>query len=97
MQEPVYRRRVSSGSEGSSPLECEELFVVAVDFGTSYTGYAYAQRYSFETDPLKLCGMKIDGNQVFQSMFQVCSDEILMYMNGGAGGGQTFRHSNMQV
>ena len=64
MQEPVYRRRVSSGSEGSSPLECEELFVVAVDFGTSYTGYAYAQRDSFETDPLKLCGMKIDGNQV---------------------------------
>ena len=70
MQEPVYRRRVPSQSEWSSPRECEELFVVAVDFGTSYTGYAFAWRDSFEKKPLDIYGMRIDGSQVrFPALF----------------------------
>ena len=57
-QVPVYR------SEGSSHQESEELFVVAIDFGTSYTGYAFAWRSSFEKKPLDIYAMKIDESQV---------------------------------
>lgn len=50
--------------EKATPREKNnDLFVVAIDFGTSYTGYAYAQRDSYETDPLRIYGMKIDNNQ----------------------------------
>lgn len=51
--------------EKATPMEKNnDLFVVAIDFGTSYTGYAYAQRDSYKSDPLRIYGMKIDNNQV---------------------------------
>ncbi|OWF47859.1 Heat shock 70 kDa protein 12B [Mizuhopecten yessoensis] len=30
------------------------LLVAAIDFGTTYTGYAYSTRKEFQTDPLKI-------------------------------------------
>ena len=30
------------------------ICVAAIDFGTTYSGYAYSFRYDFETNPLKI-------------------------------------------
>ncbi|XP_062593391.1 heat shock 70 kDa protein 12A-like [Saccostrea cucullata] len=46
-------------NETCSLSDNQDLFVVAIDFGTSYTGYAYSQRDDFEKDPLRIMGMRI--------------------------------------
>lgn len=56
-----------------------DLFVVAIDFGTSYTGYAYAERDSYETNPLRIYGMKIDNNQVFCNNHSTHSRENMFF------------------
>lgn len=58
------REKVKQHEKATPREKNNDLFVVAIDFGTSYTGYAYAQRDSYETDPLRIYGMKIDHNQV---------------------------------
>ncbi|XP_033725847.1 heat shock 70 kDa protein 12B-like [Pecten maximus] len=35
-------------------LKDKYLLVAAIDFGTTYTGYAYSSRHEFNTDPLKI-------------------------------------------
>lgn len=37
-----------------STLSDEYLFVVAIDFGTTYSGYAFSSRDNFKKDPLKI-------------------------------------------
>ncbi|XP_060065858.1 heat shock 70 kDa protein 12A-like isoform X1 [Ylistrum balloti] len=34
--------------------DCEKLLVAAIDFGTTYSGYAFSFRHDFENDPLKI-------------------------------------------
>jgi hypothetical protein len=33
----------------------QALLVAAIDFGTTYSGYAFSFRHEFEQDPLKVC------------------------------------------
>jgi hypothetical protein len=40
----------------------DHLMVVALDFGTTYSGYAFSTRHGFKTDPLK-----IHANQAWNS------------------------------
>lgn len=37
-----------------SKLSNDYLFVVAIDFGTTYSGYAFSSRDDFKRDPLKI-------------------------------------------
>ena len=39
----------------SAPALQERLLVAAIDFGTTYSGYAYSFRSDFLEDPLKIC------------------------------------------
>jgi hypothetical protein len=70
----MAERNSGESSEGvkQSLREDQDLFVVAIDFGTSYTGYAYSQRNEFERDPLRIYGMKVEStNNQVHSMFYV--------------------------
>ncbi|XP_071141783.1 heat shock 70 kDa protein 12B-like [Mytilus edulis] len=40
----------------------DHLLVAALDFGTTYSGYAFSMRHEFKTDP-----MKIHANQAWNS------------------------------
>jgi len=36
------------------PLHSDKVIVGAIDFGTTYSGYAYSQRGDFNEDPTKV-------------------------------------------
>lgn len=45
----------SMSSETKSKINPDEyLFVIALDFGTTYSGYAFSSRSEFEDNPLKI-------------------------------------------
>lgn len=74
VHEQIMAERKSSKSREDlkqSQMEDQDLFVVAIDFGTTYTGYAYSQRNEFESDPLRIYGMKVEpiNNQVYSKFY----------------------------
>ncbi|KAJ8298440.1 hypothetical protein KUTeg_024971 [Tegillarca granosa] len=49
--------------------EAEKIMVAAIDFGTTYSGYAFAFRHDYESDPLKITGNQwLTGSQAGVSL-----------------------------
>lgn len=53
-------------------LSNEYLFVAAIDFGTTYSGYAFSSRHDFSLDPLKIVMNIWTGSQLMSHKTPTC-------------------------
>lgn len=45
---------MEDASDGAAPPRKHRLFVAAIDFGTTYSGYAFSSKDDWEKEPLKI-------------------------------------------
>ncbi|XP_053399339.1 heat shock 70 kDa protein 12A-like isoform X2 [Mercenaria mercenaria] len=64
--------RYLSRQTEQEPKECCPLLVAAIDFGTTYSGWAFSFKNDFDKDPTKVCAKNWTGDQLVSSKTPTC-------------------------